>query len=63
MARKRIRIVVKDPTFGVQHYRGVGYDENGAEVDYAYETTRERARESIVRKMKSRYGSDLEIIY
>ena len=63
MAKKRIDIAVKDPTFGEQYYRGEAFDQSGTKVAYAYEKTRDDARRSVIQKVRSMYGQDAEIIY
>ncbi len=69
VAKKRIDVNVQSTGLagalggGGGQYLATAYDENGTKVEYAYGATEQEARGKCVGKVRSRYGSDAEILY
>lgn len=69
MAKKRIDVNVQSTGAtgalfgGGGQYLATAYDEKGNKVEYAYGATEYEARSKCVGKVRSRYGSDAEILY
>ena len=68
MAKKRIDVSVQSTglagSFGSGgQYLATAYDEHGNKVEYAYGGTEHEARSKCVAKVRSRYGSDAEVLY